>query len=113
MTSYEAGDIVLVPHPLGDSAGGRKRPVLVLSPSEFNQAAGEMVIAQITSRPPATARLGDYRIEGWEEANLPSPAIVRARLATVKTSQVLLRLGSLSEAEFQGARNALSAAISG
>tara|TARA_B100000315_G_scaffold253466_1_gene292308 strand:+ start:402 stop:743 length:342 start_codon:yes stop_codon:yes gene_type:complete len=113
MTGYEAGDIILVPYPFGEGVGGRKRPALVLSPSEFNQATGELVIAQITSRSAATARPGDYRIEGWEEANLPRPALVRARLATVKTSMVLRRLGALSEAEFQDARTALTGAILG
>ena len=111
MTGYEAGDILLVPYPFGDSTGGRKRPALVLSPSEFNQATGELVIAQITSRASATAWPGDYRIEGWKEANLPRPALVRARLATLKTSQVLRRLGTLSEPEFQSARSAVSGAI--
>ena len=113
MTGYEAGDIILVPYPFGERAGGRKRPALVLSPSEFNQATGELVIAQITSRSAATARPGDYRIEGWKEANLPRSALVRARLATLKTSLVLRRLGTLSDAEFQGARSALSEAILG
>jgi mRNA interferase MazF len=113
MTGYEAGDIILVPYPFGETAGGGKRPALVLSPSEFSQATGELVIAQITSRPPPAARPGDYRIEGWKEANLPRPALVRARLATIKTSLVLRRLGTLSEAEFREARNALTGAILG
>jgi mRNA-degrading endonuclease toxin of MazEF toxin-antitoxin module len=113
MTGYEARDIVLVPYPFGEPAGNRKRPALVLSPSEFNQATGELIIAQITSRSEVTARPGDYRIDGWKEANLPSPALVRARLATLKTSQVLHRLGTLNEAEFQAARSALSGAMLG
>ncbi len=113
MTGYEAGDIVLVPFPFGEGAGGMKRPALVLSPSDFNQATGELVIAQITSRSPAAPQPGDYRIEGWKEANLPCPALVRARLATLKTSLALRRLGTLTDAEFQSARNALSGVILG
>ena len=113
MTGYEAGDIVLVPFPFGERAGGMKRPALVLSPSDFNQATGELVIAQITSRSTAAPRPGDYRIEGWQEAGLPRPALVRARLATLKTSLVLRRLGTLSDAECQNARTTLSGAVLG
>ena len=36
------------------------------------------------------------------EAKLPRPALVRTRLATLKTFLVLRRLGALTEADFQG-----------
>ena len=111
MTGFNRGDVVLVPYPFGERAGGKKRPALVISDSEYNQATGELVIAQITSRASAPARPGDYRIEAWKEANLPKPALVRGRLATLKTSLVLRRLGELTESDLQGARKALSQAI--
>ena len=113
MTGYEAGDIVLVPYPFGERAGGRKRPVLVFSSTEYNQATGELVIAQITSRALSANRPGDYRILGWKEANLPGPATVRARLATVPVSLVLRRLGGMTGSDFQGVRRALNEAVLG
>ena len=111
MTDYEPGDIVLVPYPFGERAGGRKRPVLVISSSEFNQSTGEVVIAQVTSRISSDARLGDYSIEGWKEANLPRASTVRGRLATVKDSLILRRLGKLTDAELQAAVKALRMAV--
>ncbi len=113
MTGYKQGDVILVPYPFGERAGGRKRAALVLSSDEYNQATGDLVIAQITSRAPATARPGDYHIEEWKEANLPRPALVRSRLATLKNSLVLRRLGALSDSDFQAALRALSGAVLG
>jgi mRNA interferase MazF len=104
MTGYEPGDIVLVPYPFGERTGGKKRPALVVSSGEHNQETGELLIAQITSRVTAASRIGDYHIQGWREANLPKPALVRARLATIETSQVLRKLGSLPQREFRAAQ---------
>ena len=101
-TQFEPGDVILLSYPFGQGAGVRKRPALVVSSSAFNQETGELVIAQITSRVSAPARAGDYAIMDWREAKLPRPALGRARLATLKSSQVLRRLSSLSAAEVQG-----------
>ena len=111
MIVYEPGDVVLVPYPFGERAGGRKRPGLVISPAEFNEATSEIVIAQITSRLSGEARPGDYTIEGWRDANLPRPARIRCRLATLQNSLVLRRLGKLSEAEFSKVQDVLFIAL--
>ena len=111
MIVYEPGDVVLVPYPFGERAGGRKRPGLVISPTEFNEATAEIVIAQITSRLSGEARPGDYTIEGWRDANLPRPAMIRCRLATLQNSLVLRRLGKLSEAEFSKVQDVLFIAL--
>ena len=111
MIVYEPGDVVLVPYPFGERAGGRKRPGLVISLAEFNETTSEIVIAQITSRLSGNSRPGDCTIEDWREANLPRPAMVRCRLATLQTSLVLRRLGKLSEAEFGKVQDVLYMAL--
>ena len=107
MTAYEPGDVLLVPYPFGERAGGRKRPVLVISSREHNEATGELVVAQITSRVSSQPRPGDCRIEAWRDAKLPRPALVRARLATIEASLVLRKLGRLSEPDLRAAQAAL------
>ncbi len=113
MTAYKQGDVVLVPYPFGERSGGKKRPGLVISSLEHNQATGELVIAQITSRVSGPALDGDYHIQAWKDANLPRPALVRCRLATLTSSLVLRRLGELTESDFQAARVALAAVLPG
>lgn len=111
MTGYERGDIVLVPYPFGERAGGKKRPVLVISSLDFNQATDEVVIAQVTSRTSSDPRPGDYTIEEWKEANLPRPSLVRARLASLKSCLILRRLGKLSDDDLEAALLALRSSI--
>ena len=108
MTVYDQGDVILVPYPFGDRVGGRKRPALVVSPTEYNQSTGELIIAQITGRQSENARCGDCPINDWKAANLPRPALVRARLATLETSLVLRRLGKLTREDFQKAQASLA-----
>jgi mRNA interferase MazF len=112
MTGYEPGDVVLVPYPFGERAGGKKRPALVVSSGEHNHGTGELLIAQITSRVSAPPRIGDYYIQGWREANLPRPSLVRARLATIQTIQVLRKLGSLTTPELRVAQTELQSVFS-
>jgi mRNA interferase MazF len=96
---------------LGQGSGAKKRPALVISPEDYNRATGELIIAQITSRVSAPPRPGDYRIQAWREAGLPRPALVRTRLATLKTSQVLRRLSALTEADLRAVQEALRSVI--
>jgi mRNA interferase MazF len=111
MTDYKRGDVVLVSYPLGQGSSAKKRPALVISPEDYNQATGEVIIAQITSRVSAPPRPGDYLIQGWREAKLPRPALVRARLATLKASQVLRKLGELTEGDVKAVQEALRGVI--
>ena len=109
MTAYKQGDVILVAFPFEERAGGRKRPALVISPPQYNDATSELIIAQITSHLTAQPRPGDYPIQDWKEAKLPRPAMVRARLATMQTDLVLRRLGELTEGDLRLAMAALRA----
>lgn len=46
---YKQGDIVLIPFPFSDLSSTKKRPVLVLSNSVYNQVHKDFVVAAITS----------------------------------------------------------------
>ena len=107
MTAFKRGDVVLVPFPFGERAGGRKRPALVV----VGDAGGDLVIAQITSRVSADSRAGDYMIQDWKEAGLPRPAMVRRRVATVQEALILRKLGSLSGTDLEPALTALRNAL--
>ena len=111
MTAYKPGDVILVAYPFEERAGGRRRPALVVSPVQYNDATGELVVAQITSRVTATPRPGDYRIQEWKDANLPRAAMVRSRLATLQSVLVLRRLGELTAPDLQAAMAELGRAI--
>ena len=116
MTDYKQGDVILVsfnPEKSKAENNVKNRPALVLSSLAHNQATGELVIAQITSRAPSQPRSGDYQIAQWHEANLPGPALVRCRLATIRILWVVRKLGEMAEPDLQGIKQALSQALPG
>ncbi len=111
MTAYEPGDVVLVPYPFGERAGGRKRPAVVISGAAYTEDTGELIVAQVTGRMSDEERTGDCLIDHWKEANLLRPSLVRARLATLKTELVLRHLGKLNNEDFLNVHSALMEAF--
>ncbi len=111
MTVYSQGDVVLVPFPFAERAGGRKRPALIVASDTGNGSDSDLIIAQVTSHVSSTSRAGDYMIQDWKDAGLPRPAMVRCRLATLQAALVLRKLGSLSQQDLQSALSALRGAL--
>ena len=113
MTAYEPGDVILVPFPFGQRAGGRKRPALIISETDYNQRTGQLIIAQVTGRVSGSSRVGDYLIQDWSSAGLLGPSIVRARLATVESGLVLRKLGTLTPDDLSAALAAIQEVFAG
>ena len=86
-----------------------RSPEVDLSDLDIDQAYGD-----VRGRP----RPEDYHIQDWQEAKLPRPALVRARLATLKASQVLRpsaeglrKLGEVTEGDLRAVQEALRGVI--
>src|SRR5438309_175437 len=79
-TSYNRGDIVLVPFPFTDLTDVRQRPGVIVSADWFNEQRPDIVVAAVTSQVPAT--LDDDQIlisdEDLTSTGLPRTSIVRA-----------------------------------
>ena len=89
---YAKGDVVLVAFPFRDKPTAKVRPAVVVSGTAYNRR-GDLIIAAVTTHPPRTPI--DYPIQGWREANLVAPSVVRIQLATIATGRVLYRPGRL------------------
>ncbi|MEC9307917.1 MAG: type II toxin-antitoxin system PemK/MazF family toxin [Chloroflexota bacterium] len=109
MTDYKAGDVILVSFPFGERISGQKRPAVVVSSTAHNQATSELLIAQITSNV-TVERHGDFLIQQWKKANLLTPSVVRARLATIQDALVLRKLGELEPDDLTGLKTVLESA---
>jgi mRNA-degrading endonuclease toxin of MazEF toxin-antitoxin module len=94
--TYKKWDIVLVPFPFTNLTTNKKRPALIISPDKYN-AEEDVVITFITSRMDLKYRIGDYKIEEWELADLPKPSMIRMKFATLDKSIIINKLGKLSE----------------
>lgn len=93
MTPFEPGDIVLVRFPFTDLTAVKKRPTLIVSPSEFLKRNGDVVIVALTGQPQTDP---DAALEDWKSAGLLKPTWLKPLIGTVASSVVERRLGNVS-----------------
>ncbi len=93
ITNYKKWDIVLVNFPFTKNNSQSKRPALIISPQEYNQA-GQVVILFITSN---IKNGGGISIKEWKEAGLAKPAIIKMKFATINLAIILKKLGRLTD----------------
>jgi mRNA interferase MazF len=99
MTSYNFGDVVLIPFPFTDQRGNKKRPAVIVSSASYNIARFDLILMAITSQiKPATA-IGEAIITEWRKAGLLKPSSIKPVLTTVEKRLVLRRLGQLEQAD--------------
>ena len=96
MTTYNAGDVVLVRFPFTDLRSSKKRPALILSPAEYSARYGDVVVMGMTSQEQPEKELA---LSDWRQAGLPKQTWLKPVVATLSSAVVQRRLGSLSEAD--------------
>ncbi|UJF33830.1 type II toxin-antitoxin system PemK/MazF family toxin [Paenibacillus hexagrammi] len=90
------GDIVLIPIPFSDLTSQKRRPVLVLSNSDYNQRYQDVIVAAITSN----VADREYQViitnEDMTEGELKVISAVRAdKIYTLSQSIVIKKFGKL------------------
>lgn len=104
--TFDALDVVVVPFPFTDRETSKRRPALVVSSLDFNDAHEQSILAMITSvRVPWPS---DVTIQDWHGAGLNVPCKVRFKLFTVDDGLIVRRIGSLSTQDARAVRKALS-----
>ncbi len=96
MTTYERGDIVLVPFPFSNQTATKKRPAVVISSSLYNEKTNDIVIIAVTSKIEKNTDVGECLISDWQVAGLLKPSAVKPAISTIEHVLVLKKLGSLS-----------------
>jgi mRNA interferase MazF len=86
MTSFEAGDVVLVKYPFTDLTTSKKRPAVVLSPRSYSDRFGDLVVMPLTSQPGADQTLA---LSQWRSAGLLKSSSVKPIIGTVTSRLVL------------------------
>ena len=95
MTTYKFGDIILVPFPFTDQTTVKKRPAVVISSAAYNHSRDDLIIMAVTSRLHQVNKPGEELVSDWQGAGLLKPSVFKPILATIETTLVLKRLGSL------------------
>ena len=105
--TYDAFDVVIVPFPFTDREVSRRRPAVVLTPSEpYGAQTGHCVIAMITAAT-GSSWPHDRVIADPEAAGLRRSCVMRMKLFTVDQRLILARAGRLGDEDRAAARSAI------
>ena len=99
---YPRGTVLFTEVPFSGSVGSKRRPVVVLSTEDHQQAGSKLVVVGITSTVSLPFRPGDVLLKDWLQAGLMKPSAVRGGLAVIDRNEIIRRLGQLSEGDFAG-----------
>ena len=97
MTTYNKGDIVLVPFPFSDQTATKKRPAVIISSDRYNNTSSDIVIMAITSKTGKNLTTGECLINNWQDAGLLKPSVIKSAISTIEQTLVLKKLGRLSQ----------------
>jgi len=107
MTSYEFGDIVLVPFPFTDQSSFKKRPAVVVSSPAYNRDRPDIIILAVTSQMAAPPQIGSFLIKDWQAAGLLMPSVAKPIVTTLQKSLVTQKLGRLVIPDLESLKKAL------
>jgi mRNA interferase MazF len=96
MTTYQAGDLLLVSFPFVSGGQLKIRPAMVF----LDTGDADVVLARITSRPAQS--LNEVFLNEWRRAGLVAPSTVRLhKLATLDKNLVHRWLGTIQKPDRQ------------
>jgi mRNA interferase MazF len=98
-TTFDFGDVVLVPFPFTDQSTTKKRPAVLVSSAEYNAHRRDVILMAITSQMRATLEVGEAAVSDWRGAGLIKPSMFKPLLATIDARLVLRTMGRLQSAD--------------
>lgn len=107
MTSYNFGDVVLVPFPFTDQTASKRRPAVVVSSGAYHADHVNLILMGVSSQIRGSRRIGEVVITDWKNAGLIGPSVVKAVITTIQRKLVIRKLGTLSDSD----RNAVESAL--
>jgi len=107
MTSYNFGDVVLVPFPFTDRTTNKKRPAVVVSSDVYNTEYPDRILMGITSQVASSPKVGDIIITDWQAAGLLKASMIKPVIATIEKKLIVKQLGRLQDLDIQYLRDGL------
>ncbi len=108
---YPRGTVLFTEVPFSGSVGSKRRPVVVLSTEDHQQAGSKLIVAGVTSTVAPSFRPGDVLLKDWLQAGLMKPSAVRGGLAVIDRNEIVRRLGQLSEGDFADVEQGIAGII--
>ena len=93
MTTYKAGDIVLLRFPFTDLKSGKKRPAVIISSDDFFNRNKDVILLALTSKDQEDE---SFRLADWQVAGLLKSTWVKPLLGTFSSDLMVKKIGKLS-----------------
>ena len=94
--AYQFAEVLLVPFPFTNQAGGKQRPTAVISSNTYNNARADLVLMAITSQIRQPLGLAETLIQDWQAAGLIKTSLLKPVITTIEQRLVIKTLGYLS-----------------
>jgi mRNA interferase MazF len=107
MTTYNFGDVVLVPFPFTDKTTNKKRPAVVISSDVYNEEYPDRILMGITSQVSNSSKVGDIVITDWRSAGLLKASMIKPVITTIEKQLILKKLGRLQNVDIQSLKEGL------
>lgn len=111
MTTYEFGDVVLVPFPFTDQSGVKKRPAIIVNSANYSILRPDVIVLAATSRLKAPPTELEHVVRDWKTSGFPKASMLKPVILTVEQQLLLTKLGMLSEFDRQGALRVIRAML--
>jgi mRNA interferase MazF len=108
--AFNAGYLVTVDFP--GATGIKRRPAVILSSATYHAIRPDVIVGLITSQ---TKGLGatDYVLQDWAASGLRVESIFRSFIVTIPASAHIVRIGQLSERDWQAIWDCVRTALAG
>lgn len=103
------GDVVVLAFP--GVEGIKRRPAVILSSDLYHASRPDFIVGLITSQTAAALAPTDYLLLDWKAAGLRAPSAFRSFLVTIPRAAHSLRVGRLSDRDWQAVQRCLAAAL--
>ena len=111
-TTFNQGDILVVPFPFSDLTSIRQRPVLVLSKKDYNEKCEDIITCGITSNlkdAACSVLIDDFNLI---EGKLPLKSRIKFdKLFTLNKDIVIKKVARLNKANFEKVRKGICSLI--
>lgn len=114
MTTYRAGQMVVVNVPFSNQAAYKPRPALVISIDRFHRKLPDMIVCPVSSQPRFFSKPGpgDIPLLDWRKMGLRYPSSARiSKILAVEKKIIKRVLGPLSQRDFNRVKDALRQAL--
>ena len=108
----EQREIVLIPVPFTDLSSTKRRPVLIISATAYNNASPDVIVAAITSNLQAGSTGIVISTADMEAGTLPVQSLVRSdKIYTLSQRIIIKKYGKLNTTRFEEALQELDKAL--